>query len=194
MLSPGTIASLTNTLEDYEHKTTDQVVIVTLPSLQGHTIEDFGYQLGRTWGIGQKFKNNGVLLIVAPKERKVRIEVGYGLEDKLTDANSSQIVQGLILPAFRAGNMEQGIVSGAEAILTVLSGGSFVSGPGVQNPPLDLTAIFYIIFVVLVLALRFYLFFAIGPFRSGGGFGGGSFGGFSGGGGGFGGGGCSGGW
>ena len=75
-------------LADHERATGEQVVVVTLDSLQGYSIEDFGYQLGRHWGIGQKGKNNGALLIVAPKEHKVRIEVGYGLEGQLTDANS----------------------------------------------------------------------------------------------------------
>ena len=78
--------------------------MVTLKSLQGTSIEDYGYQLGRKWQIGQKGKNNGVLLIVAPNERKVRIEVGYGLEGTLTDAIGSFIIQNSILPRFRAGD------------------------------------------------------------------------------------------
>ena len=86
ILDPATQrAALTQKLADLEAKSTDQVVVVTLKSLQGTSIEDYGYQLGRHWQIGQKDKNNGVLLIVAPNERKVRIEVGYGLEGTLTD-------------------------------------------------------------------------------------------------------------
>ena len=76
--------------------------MVTLSSLQGDDIADYGYQLGRAWGIGQKGKDNGVLLIVAPNERKVRIEVGYGHEETLTDAASSTIINGIILPAFKS--------------------------------------------------------------------------------------------
>ena len=110
LLSAGTAQSLESQLSDYENGTTNQVVVATLPSLQSTAIEDYGYQLGRYWGIGQKGKNNGVLLIIAPNEHKVRIEVGYGLEGTLTDAQSSQIVQSIILPAFKSGNFEGGIL------------------------------------------------------------------------------------
>ena len=107
---------------DLEAKSTDQLVVVTLKSLQGTSIEDYGYQLGRKWQIGQKDKNNGVLLIVAPNERKVRIEVGYGLEGTLTDALGSSIIQQAILPRFRAGDFAGGITRGAEDIVQVLTG------------------------------------------------------------------------
>jgi len=109
-------------LEDLEKKTSTQFVVVTLKSLRGRTIEEYGYQLGRHWGIGQKGTNNGVLLIVAPNERKVRIEVGYGLEGTLTDAITSVIVQGTILPRFRANDYQGGIRQGVDAVLEVLSG------------------------------------------------------------------------
>ena len=117
VLSAGTIESLTSSLEAYENKTGNQIVVVTLPSLQGDTIDDYGYKLGRRWQIGQKGQNNGVLLIVAPAEHKVRIEVGYGAEPFLTDSLSSNIINSIILPAFRAGNMEQGILDGAQALI-----------------------------------------------------------------------------
>jgi len=113
---------LDNELAEHEKKTGNQVVIVTLRSLQGYNIEDFGYQLGREWGIGEKEKSNGVLLIVAPNERKVRIEVGYGLEGVLTDAISHNIIQTQILPSFRDKEYEQGIVKGTTAILKALQG------------------------------------------------------------------------
>ncbi len=122
MLSPGTRGILVRELAELEDKTTRQVVIVTVKSLDGRGIEDYGVRLGRSWGIGQKDKNNGVLLIVAPNERKVRIEVGYGLEGELTDAVAKLIIQESILPDFRQGNMVGGIVSGTEAIIKVLSG------------------------------------------------------------------------
>ncbi len=86
VLNSYTLGELTLMLADHERATGEQVVVVTLDSLQGYSIEDFGYRLGRHWGIGQKGKNTGALLIVAPKEHKVRIEVGYGLEGQLTDA------------------------------------------------------------------------------------------------------------
>ena len=86
ILDPATKATLEQKLSDFETKTTGQLVVVTLKSLQGTSIEDYGYQLGRHWQIGQKEKNTGALLIVAPNERKVRIEVGYGFEGTLTAA------------------------------------------------------------------------------------------------------------
>jgi uncharacterized protein len=113
---------LTQKLADLEAKSTDQFVVVTLHSLQGTSIEDFGYQLGRHWAIGQKDKNNGVLLIVAPNERKVRIEVGYGLEGTLTDAVTKLIIENSILPRFRAGDMPDGIRRGTDDIISVLTG------------------------------------------------------------------------
>jgi len=116
LLSPAAEAKLDEELAALEQQTGHQLVVATLPSLQGYEIEDYGYQLLRTWGIGRKAQDDGVILIVAPKERKVRIEVGYGLEPVLTDALSSLIIQRAILPAFKAGNYEQGVVAGAEAI------------------------------------------------------------------------------
>jgi uncharacterized protein len=105
-----------------EEKTTDQLVVVTVRSLQGRTIEEYGYRLGRAWAIGQKDKNNGVLLIVAPNERKVRVEVGYGLEGTLPDAISNLIIQNVILPRFKANDYPGGIASGVDEIIKVLSG------------------------------------------------------------------------
>src|SRR5262245_63438470 len=95
-------------LQGLEEKSSDQLVIYTARSLQGYEIEDFGYQLGRTWQIGQRGKDNGVVLIVAPQERKVRIEVGRGLEPQLTDAMSRLIIENAILPAFRRGDVAAG--------------------------------------------------------------------------------------
>ena len=88
---------------------------------QGRAIEDIGYQLGRAWGIGQKKLNNGVLFIVAPTEHKTRIEVGYGLEPILTDALSSVIIQTQVLPKFRSGDFNGGVVAGADALIQQLS-------------------------------------------------------------------------
>lgn len=122
LLSSETRQLLISELAAHEQATSNQVVVVTLPSLQGYSIDDYGYQLGRHWGIGQKERDNGVLLIVAPKERKVRIEVGYGLEGTLTDALSHNIIQTVILPEFRKADMAQGIISGTRAIVQALEG------------------------------------------------------------------------
>ncbi|HEX8232540.1 MAG TPA: TPM domain-containing protein [Caulobacteraceae bacterium] len=121
LLSPANEAGLTARLQTLEDQTGRQLVVATVPSLQGYEIEEYGYQLGRAWGIGQKGQNNGALLIVAPNEKKVRVEVGYGLEPVLTDALSSVILQQRVLPRFRAGDMEGGVVSGTEALIQQLS-------------------------------------------------------------------------
>ena len=120
LLSNTQQEALTAELANLENTTTDQLVIVTLESLQGYDIADYGYQLGRHWGIGQKEKNNGVLLIVAPNERKVRIEVGYGLEGTLTDYKSKMIIDNAIIPFFKKGDYSAGIEAGANAIIALL--------------------------------------------------------------------------
>jgi uncharacterized protein len=122
LLNPADTQELRRTLEEIELKSTDQVVIYTAKSLQGYPIEDFGYRLGRFWQIGQQGKNNGVILLVAPNERKVRIEVGRGLEPQLTDALSALIIQNAILPAFRRGDFPAGIKAGIRDIRDVLLG------------------------------------------------------------------------
>ena len=124
ILDAGTRAALDQKLADFEAKTTGQLVVVTLKSLQDTSIEDYGYQLGRHWGIGQKDKNSGALLIVAPNERKVRIEVGYGLEGNLTDAVSKLIIENSILPRFRASDFAGGINRGVDDIIQVLTTGA----------------------------------------------------------------------
>ena len=116
LLSPAAEARLTQDLATLEQQTGHQLVVATLPDLQGYEIEDYGYQLLRTWGIGRKDQDDGVILIVAPNQRKVRIEVGYGLEPVLTDALSRLIIERQILPAFRDGDFEKGVVDGTEAI------------------------------------------------------------------------------
>lgn len=121
VLSPAVAQRLEGELADLETQTGHQLVVVTVPDLQGYEIEDYGYQLGRTWQIGRKGINDGAILLVAPKERKVRIEVGYGLEPVLTDALSNVILQQKVLPQFRQGRMEQGVVDGTEALVKQLA-------------------------------------------------------------------------
>ncbi|MBC3376554.1 TPM domain-containing protein [Pseudomonas sp. SWRI92] len=211
MLEPSVRTQLDAQLKAHEQASGEQLVVVTLPDLQGATIEDFGYQLGRHWGIGQKDKNNGALLIVARDDRKLRIEVGYGLEDRLTDAQSSVIINQVITPAFKTGNFNKGISDGVAAMLVVL-GGSPLDEPApvysadgqdegdfIERHPglfIFLAMLFILtIFVCQVLGILPSGGGSGGGSRSsGGGFGGGGGGGFSGGGGSFGGGGSSGGW
>jgi len=217
LLSPGDEAALTAELKALQDESSDQVVVVTLPSLQGYTIEDFGYQLGRHWGIGTAKLNNGVLLIVAPNEHKVRIEVGYGLEPILTDALSKIIIENAILPRFRAGDFAGGIKAGVRDITSVLAGDAAEVAERAKarhdadQPAVDWFTVLFWIFVILWFGYNFYrsaYYVGNGGRRSGrsgwgsgsgwggGGWssGGGGGGGFSGGGGSFGGGGSSGSW
>jgi uncharacterized protein len=116
LLSPEQAAQITAMSEATEQATGRQLVVATISDLQGYPIEDYGYRLGREWQIGQSEANNGIILLVAPNDRKVRIEVGYGLEPVVTDALSQQIIDREILPRFRQGDMGGGIVAGASAI------------------------------------------------------------------------------
>lgn len=198
MLGEAAERQLTQQLAAHENASTNQVVVVTLPDLQGYPIETFGYRLGRHWGIGQEGEDNGVLLLVADQERKVRIEVGYGLEGTLTDALSANIIHGVILPRFKRGDFEAGITAGAEAIVQVL-GGEYEPRPEPRQeddgPSWPFIGLLVAFFFVRTLFGGFGFGGRRGGFFAGGRSGGGGFGGgFSGGGGGFGGGGASGGW
>jgi uncharacterized protein len=122
LLSADDKRALEQELVALEQKSTDQLVVYTTRSLQGSPIEDFGYRLGRHWQIGQQGKNNGAILIVAPSDRKVRIEVGRGLEPQLTDLMTKLIIENAILPAFRRNDFPGGIKAGVRDIRDVLLG------------------------------------------------------------------------
>ena len=124
MLSPAAEAELDAALAAFEAKSSDQLVVVTIPGLDGAVLEDYANGLFRHWQLGQARQNNGVLLLIAQADRKVRIEVGYGLEGTLTDALSRLIIETVIVPNFRKGDFEAGIVQGASQIAGVLSGDS----------------------------------------------------------------------
>jgi uncharacterized protein len=203
MLNADTNAQLSEYLLGHQRATGNQVVVVTVDDLQGYEIADYGYQLGRHWGIGQQGKDNGVLLIVAKTERKVRIEVGYGFEGDLTDAISSNIIHAVILPQFKLGKFPKGILLGSKSIVEAL-GGQYQMRKAAKKKSAgnNFSAVIFIIIVLLNIGGGMFgggrrrgtrAMFIPGGFgggRSSGGFGGG----FSGGGGGFGGGGASGGW
>ena len=211
ILSGETHEKLTALLAQEEKQTGNQIVVVTLPSLQGATIEQYGYQLGRAWGIGQKGKNNGALLIVVPGQHQVRIEVGYGLEGELTDAQSRVIIDEFMRPAFRRGDYDGGVTAGTQAIIKVLGGVTLQPGNeddsdqdrGDRNNFSWIPIVVILIWIVFGRFIWPLLFLGGGWGGSRGGFGGGGFGGggwggggggFSGGGGSFGGGGASGSW
>ena len=154
--------ALSTRLAALEAQTTDQFVVVTLPSLQGYEIADFGYQLGRAWGIGQEGKDNGLLLIVAPDEREVRFEVGYGLEGTLTDALTRVIIENAILPRFRANDMAGGIQRGVEDAIQVLVGdagelqqlAAAQQAEEVEGDSLWAVLLPFLIFVVVILVMN----------------------------------------
>jgi uncharacterized protein len=152
ILDPAAKTALERKLADFESKTTGQLVVVTLKSLQGTSIEDYGYQLGRHWQIGQKDKNTGALLIVAPNERKVRIEVGYGFEGTLTDAVSRLIIESSIIPRFRANDFTGGINRGVDDIIQAVSSDSDEWKARAKQRPDDQASL------VDILTLVFFLF------------------------------------
>jgi uncharacterized protein len=122
ILKPEERAALEAKLKAYEDKTSDQVVVATVRSLDGTSVEDYANRLFRHWQLGQKKNDNGVLLLIAPNDRKLRIEVGYGLEGALTDALSKVIITTAIAPQFQKGNFAGGIDAGVDAILSILTG------------------------------------------------------------------------
>ena len=120
LLSPEQAAALDARLAALEQQSQRQMVIATIPSLEGYDIEDYGYRLGRAWGIGDKQRNDGLLLIVAPNDRQVSIEVGYGLEGIVSDAVASEIRRNEIVPHFKAGDYAGGIIAATDKLVTQL--------------------------------------------------------------------------
>lgn len=206
LLSPAARTNLETTLQAFETKTSNQVVVATFPSLEGDSLEDFSIRLAEAWKAGQKRRDNGVILLIFKNDRKIRIEVGYGLEGVLTDALSGQIISGVIAPYFRRGDYEAGIMAGTVAIMKATQGE--FKGAGEKDHTNTKLLFLFLTFLLTHWILRSlssetgiggrrfggFGFYTGGHSGSGGWGGGGSRGGFSGGGGGFGGGGASGGW
>jgi uncharacterized protein len=209
IIPADTRATIESKLVDLENKSGIQLVVATVSSLEGQEIEPYANQLFRTWKLGEKAKNNGVLLLVAPNEHRVRIEVGYGLEGTLTDALSKVIITNAITPRFKTGDFAGGITRGVDDIITVLTtdASEWQKRPSLRvdsqetRDPLSYILVFGLIALVILLIVSpgfRWLFFNIllnAALSSGGSRGGGSGGGgFSGGGGSSGGGGASGSW
>lgn len=219
LLPQGVFERLSQQLSAYARTSGTQLVVVTLPTLNGYPIDLYGYQLGRHWGIGEKGKNNGVLLLVDVGEKQVRIDVGYGLEGTLTDAQSFLIIHNVIAPRFKKGEYASGVEAGAEAILNTLGHQhrAIQKQQARQRNGTGLLMLLILLFALWPLLRAIFgrggrggrggpggsgggwlgwlaLGMLSGGGFGGGGFGGGGFGGFSGGGGSFGGGGASGSW
>lgn len=202
MLSPGARQQLESQLTAYENQTGHQFVLLTVPSLEGLPIENYSLKVVEAWKLGDKKRDDGLLLLIAKQDRKMRIEVGYGLEGAVPDATAAQVIRYKLEPAFKAGQFEQGIFSAFEVLMQK------ASGEAVQIAPKNAShseegsggvSLFALLFGLGLLALGMFRPSLLGGIalgmmmggRRGGGFGGGGFGG---GGGGFGGGGASGGW
>ncbi len=160
VLSESTRADLTTKLADLEQKSRIQLVVATVPDLQGQEIEPYANTLFRLWRLGEEKENNGVLLLVAPKEHKVRIEVGYGLEGTLTDAISKLIIVNAIAPRFKAGDFNGGVTRGVDDIITTLTTDSseWQKKPDLRDQNADAAwveiAMFVFFLIVFVLVAR----------------------------------------
>lgn len=205
ILSPSTISSLEQSLRTFEDSTSNQLAILIVPSLEGETIDQFGIRVADAWKLGTKDRDNGIILLVALEERKMRIEVGQGLEGPLPDAVCNRIIRNEMAPAFRRQDYDGGVVATVDAIRNAIKGE--YRGTGTHRTKRQrLPGGFIVLLIVIILIMRsrgnrgggsgwssgrgwYY-----GGGGRGWGGGGGSFGGFSGGGGSFGGGGSSGSW
>jgi uncharacterized protein len=208
-------AALNAKLRVFEERTGHQLIVYTLPSLEGDSIEDFSIRAADAWKVGQSKYDNGLILFIFPQDRRIRFEVGYGLEGTVTDAIASRVIREDLAPAFGRGDFAVGVNSAVDRLIAIIEKG--VDPVAVSRPgPEPLRVPFWVL-----LLIPFFVIFVLGPISRqgclgpacmipfmmgggstfgggrggfGGGFGGGGFGGFSGGGGGFGGGGASGGW
>jgi uncharacterized protein len=220
MLSPDERSKLEQKLTDYEHKTGRQFALLTVDSLDGDDLEGFSIRVAEAWKLGQKGKDNGLVLLIAKNDHKLRIEVGYGLEGNITDAFSSRVIRNVLVPAMRAGTVASGVDQAFDALMAQAAGEDVPQSvlkdpsadPNGSGGPSIIGWLVLLLFLAPIL-IPILLFKTVagrrrGGFWGGGGFGGGGFGGggfggggfggggggFSGGGGGFGGGGSSGSW
>ncbi len=144
LLSNSNQVKLTEILKNHEEQTSNQIVVVILNTLNGYEIADYSYQLGRFWGIGQKDRDNGVLLVIAMDEKKIRIEVGYGLEGALTDKTSYEIINYTLKPSFRTNNYEKGIFKAVDEIIQAIKG---EYTPKIKNDETDMQFDSYFAFI-----------------------------------------------
>jgi uncharacterized protein len=157
LLSTGVVNQLDLLLKDFEQKDSTQIVVLTVPSLEGDSLEDFSMRVAEQWKIGHKGLDNGAILLVARADRKVRIEVGYGLEGRLTDLTAGRIIREVVLPEFRAGHFDRGVVNGVQAMIDSVRG-EFKADKrrgagGIEPGALSDAAPFLILFIFLVFSL-----------------------------------------
>ena len=161
ILSDDTKSQISGLIDDVKRSTGAEIAVVTVSSLDGMTVEEYAVRLFEKWGIGAAEEDNGVLFLIAPNERKTRIEVGYGLEPVITDGRAGEIIRETILPFFRAGDYNQGILQGTKQIAALITGEDFVPSVPIPQPepqqdvaPLGIK-IFVMLFFALFLTLGF---------------------------------------
>ncbi len=213
ILKPEEVSTLEAILSNYERETTNQIVIVIFNSLEGWDIEDFSIRLAEKWKIGQKGRDNGIIILVALSERKIRIEVGYGLEGAVPDITARDIIDRKIVPYFKKADYFNGLREGVDSLIKAIGGEYKVEGrkDKIINSLLSFIIIIFVLIIIPILKGIFNEIFSGytytrsrgkwhrratfgGGFFGGGGWSSGSGGGFSGGGGSFGGGGATGSW
>jgi uncharacterized protein len=128
ILSADTRRRLTDTLRRHEQKTSNQVVVLSVPTIHGESVEEYAVRVFEQWKLGKKGKDNGVLVVIVPQDRRMRIEVGYGLEGVLTDAHASRIIRNLMTPRFREGDFSGGVARGVDAVVAQLEGRPAMAG------------------------------------------------------------------
>ena len=128
ILSETAVNDIEKTLKDFEQKTTCQIAVLTIKSLEGENLEEFSIKVAETWKLGKKKKDNGVLLLIAQNDRQMRIEVGYGLEGSLTDYASGRIIANEIVPLFKIGDYNAGITNGVNAVISTITTGKYTAG------------------------------------------------------------------
>jgi uncharacterized protein len=206
-MSTGGVAQLSRQLEDYERGTGHQVIVWIDRTTGGVPIEDWAVKAFAAWGVGRKSENDGAALFIFRDDHRMRIEVGYGLEDKVPDARAGRIINDVIAPRLRAGDADGGVKAGVDALLAAIGGAPEPRRPAQKTSPLAVLSPIVLAIVVLLIARRHPWALLLlggrgggwgggggGWGGGGGGWGGGGGGGFSGGGGSSGGGGASGGW
>lgn len=151
ILSESEIATLEQKLRNYQDSTSNQFAVVTVSSLDNYDIESYSYALAKSWGIGQKEKNNGLLILIAPNERKMRIEVGYGLEGAIPDAVCKQIIREVMKPYFKQQNYYAGVDEATNYLIKYASG-EYKADPKAEK---GISAIWIIVFIVIILLLSF---------------------------------------
>ncbi|MBK8394532.1 MAG: TPM domain-containing protein [Leptospiraceae bacterium] len=155
ILSKETKLSIDKKLKEHEKQTSNQVVVLIIPSLEGEILEEYSLKIASTWKLGQKGKDNGVLLLIAKNDRKMRIEVGYGLEGTLTDVLSNRIIRNEIAPAFKKENYSAGVEQGVDAIIGAIKGTYKPEAENTNSPGLDMGLPWYF---SIIIGLMFFAF------------------------------------